>query len=234
MSRVCPHRQIHVALRQRGWSGRTREKTRCGFLGIPQVDRFDDLYVIRRVSVQGCVFWGLVHAAPHFGGKIPFKPLFCGREQAVSSLTCQILKFAYYRNYCANYNQILHSHKDHQILFVGGPNKRTTNPRWRTAAILKNLKSSHVSGTVWPIFTKFGTVTRIDPPNRTGSQNSQLLKSKMANGRHFEKWKIGSRTISINGKACLCQQCHTPSRQKQNYMLLYLLYLFHLIKPQKL
>jgi len=27
-SRVCPHMQIHVALRQRGWSGRTRKKTR--------------------------------------------------------------------------------------------------------------------------------------------------------------------------------------------------------------
>jgi len=30
----------------------------------------------------------------------------------------------------------MHSHKDHQILFVGGPNRRKTNPRWRTAAIL--------------------------------------------------------------------------------------------------
>ena len=27
ISRVCPHMQIHVALRQRGWSGRKREKT---------------------------------------------------------------------------------------------------------------------------------------------------------------------------------------------------------------
>ena len=50
---------------------------------------------------------------------------------------CKILKFAYYRNYCADYNQILHSHKDHQILFVGGSNTRKTNPRWRTASILK-------------------------------------------------------------------------------------------------
>jgi len=28
-----------------------------------------------------------------------------------------------------------------QVLFVGGPNMHTTNPRWRTAAILKNVKS---------------------------------------------------------------------------------------------
>ena len=38
---------------------------------------FDDLYVIRRVSVP---FGGLVHTAPHFGGKIPKKPQFGGLE----------------------------------------------------------------------------------------------------------------------------------------------------------
>ena len=37
---------------------------------------FDDLYVIRRGSAQGCAFWGLVHTAPHFGSKIPQKPQF--------------------------------------------------------------------------------------------------------------------------------------------------------------
>jgi len=50
---------------------------------------------------------------------------------------CKILKSAYYRNYCADYNKILHSHKHQQILFVGGPYTRKTNPRWRTAAILR-------------------------------------------------------------------------------------------------
>jgi len=36
-------------------------------------------------------------------------------------------------------NQILLNEKDHQMLFVGGPeNMRRTNPRWRTAAMLKN------------------------------------------------------------------------------------------------
>jgi len=29
---------------------------------------------------------------------------------------------------------------DHQILFMGGPNRRITNPRWRTAAVLNNRK----------------------------------------------------------------------------------------------
>ena len=58
----------------------------------------------------------------------PFFPLFfpktaiLGREYAFSSLTRTILKLAYYRNYCNDCNQILHSDKDHQMPFVGGLN----------------------------------------------------------------------------------------------------------------
>ena len=37
-------------------------------------------------------------------------------------------------------SNFLHSDKDHQVLFVGGPNTLTINPKWRTAAILKNRK----------------------------------------------------------------------------------------------
>jgi len=35
-----------------------------------------------------------------------------------------------------DFNQILHNDRDHQEVVVGGPNRRPTNPRWRTAAIL--------------------------------------------------------------------------------------------------
>ena len=52
--------------------------------------------------------------------------------------TCKTLKLAYYRNHSTDSNQILHSDKDQQMLFVSGPNTRKTNTRWRTAAILKN------------------------------------------------------------------------------------------------
>ena len=34
-------------------------------------------------------------------------------------------------------NQILHNDREYQEVAVGGPNRRPTNPRWRTAAILK-------------------------------------------------------------------------------------------------
>jgi len=35
----------------------------------------------------------------------------------------KIEKHAYYQNYCIDSNQILHSDKDHQMFFVGGPNE---------------------------------------------------------------------------------------------------------------
>jgi len=57
-----------------------------------------------------------------------------------SSQTWQILKRSYYKNYCIDHNQILHSDNDPQVLTVDGPNMPQTNPRWLTAAILKNQK----------------------------------------------------------------------------------------------
>jgi len=47
------------------------------------------------------------------------------------------LKDSSYRNYCIDFNQILHNDRNHQEVVVGGPNRRPTNPRWRTADILK-------------------------------------------------------------------------------------------------
>ena len=47
------------------------------------------------------------------------------------------------------------------MVIVGGPNRRPTIPRWRTAAILKKKLNSHISATVWPILMKFGTVMHI-------------------------------------------------------------------------
>jgi len=46
----------------------------------------------------------------------------------------KILNRSYYRN-----SQILYNKKNRQILYAGGPNTPSTNPRWRTAAILKKI-----------------------------------------------------------------------------------------------
>jgi len=41
---------------------------------------FNDLYVIRRVSMQGCAFGGCIDTAPHLGGQIAQEPQFLGYE----------------------------------------------------------------------------------------------------------------------------------------------------------
>ena len=62
--------------------------------------------------------------------------------------------------------QILHSYKDHQMLFVGGLNSSKTNPRRQTAGILiKKSKNGHIATIVWLICIKFSTVMHIGPPN---------------------------------------------------------------------
>jgi len=43
-----------------------------------------------------------------------------------------------------DFNQILHNNEDDQVIFVNGQNTRTTNPIWRTAAILKIEKSQYL------------------------------------------------------------------------------------------
>jgi len=58
---------------------------------------------------------------------------------ATRTIDREIQKHQYYRNYCIDYNQILHNDKAHPV--HSGPNRRTTNPKWRTAALLKNDKS---------------------------------------------------------------------------------------------
>jgi len=53
---------------------------------------------------------------------------------------------AYYRNCTASIQtKSLHSDKDQQILIVGGPNTRKTNPRWRTAQQSSQTSSSAVA-----------------------------------------------------------------------------------------
>ena len=92
----------------------------------------------------------------------PPKNDFVGVNRHFKPNTQIIYKLAYYcRNYCTESSQILQSDKNHQILFVGGPNMRNKskmadkaywsseprshltfhsfeNPRRRTTAILKN------------------------------------------------------------------------------------------------
>jgi len=53
----------------------------------------------------------------------------------------------------------MHNARDHQILVVSRPKICPTNPKWRTAAILKKRINYYISATVPPISTKFCVLT---------------------------------------------------------------------------
>ena len=127
--------------------------------------------------------------------KSPKKPIL-GAWISIVKLNVQILKFAYYRNYCTDYHQILNSHKDHQVLFVGGPNTRKTNPRWRTAAILKNWKIAISQPRCDPFrqnLARRRSSTLLSVPT---VKNMKFPKSKMAAAA---SWKIETRPYLQNG-----------------------------------
>jgi len=90
-------------------------------------------------------FWGLFHIVPHLVGQ---KAQLWGVNRSFQAKLAKIEKRAYYQNYFIDSNQILHSDKDHQMPFVGGPHTRITNPRWRTAAILEKSKNCYISAAV--------------------------------------------------------------------------------------
>ena len=109
-SRICLHRQIHVALRQRGWSGRTREKKHmlwflrkyilnffCFILWLaPSPHKwtdFDDLYVIRRVSGRMCLLGVTFILLPILGVKSPKTPILgLNRHLFIRKLNAQNIK----------------------------------------------------------------------------------------------------------------------------------------------
>ena len=97
----------------------------------PSTQQWTDFDIYTSYNVFACKevpFGGHDKTAPHLGGQISQNPIF-GREKASSSPNRKTLKLAYYQNYCVDSNQILHSDKDHQIVFMGGPNMCTTNKR---------------------------------------------------------------------------------------------------------
>ena len=76
-------------------------------------------------------FLGVIDNAAHLGVKSP-KTYFRGVNRRF-----QAKRAKYYQNYCIDSKQILNNDKNHQVLFVDGPNLRHMNPRWRTAAIFQ-------------------------------------------------------------------------------------------------
>ena len=96
---------------------------------------FHAWWLKRHGFAQGCGFWGFCwHCYPFWEWNPPKTPIL-GTWIGVSSQTAKILEVSCYRNYCIDFNQILHNDRHHQEVVAGGPNRRLVNRRWRTAAI---------------------------------------------------------------------------------------------------
>jgi len=112
-------------------------------LQVRRDDGFSRLMVqTTRTRARMCLVGVSLTLLPILAVKSPENPNFLGREYAFSSQTGKILKVSCYRNYSIDFNQLLHNDRDHQVVVVGGPNRRPTNPRWRTTAILKKTVKS--------------------------------------------------------------------------------------------
>jgi len=73
--------------------------------------------------------------------------------------------------------------------FVGGPDTRITNPRWRTATILEQSKNCYISAAVRAILTKFGVRMQFDPLDCFDFQKFKISKIQDGGGRHLDKSK---------------------------------------------
>jgi len=93
------------------------------------------------------------------------------------------------------FQQVLQNDRDYQVFNVGYPNTRPTNPKWRTAAILrkKTVKSPYLCNR-WQISVKFDALTHIGPLRRNDHYNFKFLNIQDEVGRYLEKHK--NRVIS--------------------------------------
>jgi len=97
------------------------------------------------LSAQGDALWGWSRCdCPSFRGKIPQQSSIWVMNRHFQA---KLWTVAYYRNYCIDADQILHSDKYHEIHVASGPAMHITNPIWPTATILKTTikKSSYLS-----------------------------------------------------------------------------------------
>jgi len=97
-------------------------------------------------------------------------------------------KLIYFSNVLTDFYEILHADAHWPPEPLGMFKKSTLiNPRWRTAAILKNVKCD-ISAAVRPILMQFGMMMHLNPLKQTGNQ--KFSKSKMADGGHLENEKL--------------------------------------------
>jgi len=89
-----------------------------------------------------------------------------------------MIKRPHCRNYRIYFNQILHSDRDNPSTLRGLFQYAYNQLNMADGRHLEKSKNGYISATVWPIGTKFGTMTHVGivgPLNREGSYNFKLL-----------------------------------------------------------
>lgn len=99
------------------------------------------------------------------------------------------------------FQQNLNDDKDHQILFVGGPNTHTTNPRWRTNATLK-LFNCHIWAMVQTIATMFGMVMHLIKLQSYKNKTGFSLFVVKATALKYQISKFYSQILSTKAAFC--------------------------------
>jgi len=109
---------------------------------------------------QGCAFFRFGWCgSPYRGSKSPQTSIFRAWIGFFQPNVPNIETFILSKQL---HNQILHSDRDHRVLYMGGPNvpKQIQDADGRHLQKMKNLS---ISATDWPILTTFDTVMHFSP-----------------------------------------------------------------------
>jgi len=189
------------AIGPRGWSGRMREISLFvtffsfffSFLHFacrsPRLTDFDDLYVKMRGSAQGSAYWVSRWQPEMFRGRNPPKTPFFGRNRHFKP-NFRKLKSQYLRKCKSDRRKILNIASGRQVDFVDTPKIKSNQIQDGGGRQFWKTENCNNSAAVWDFVTKFGQMTDMDSPQRAMTSLLTLTKSKMADGRHFEKRKM--------------------------------------------
>jgi len=113
----------------------------------------------------------------------------------ISVSRLDVLGGNYFSNGSTNFHYILHA----GAYWPSEPLRNVQkinfkNPRWQTAAILKNIKYN-ISAAIWPILMKFGMMMHLRPLNLTGK--SKISKFQNPRWRTMAILKIKQMGLAV-------------------------------------
>ena len=135
-------------------------------LQVRSVDGFSRFVAqTTRTRARMCLLEVFDIFSPRFRGELPPKLKFWGVNRRFQAKQAKYWKFHVIETTAS----ILIKFGTTIVVIADGPSRRPTNPRWRTAAILKKnrqIGNRHIFATVRQILMRFGTMTYICPWQR--------------------------------------------------------------------